>query len=485
MSKQRPTNLRPLPREHAEYTKRQLLIGDNLQVKRVLQEVVSHYRRGNVFTSEDRHSIEIIVVGLLNTKKSDEKVRRWCLIVLIYVGGPSCVDAVFNTLKEYYNEPRTVAAIVAVLMKIRNDGETLLQSSGLVDPKLAFLSALQVRDFEGRAKFRVSIDESQPHELMLGLLSVGLNTAPQHLFDPDHSNPSIVKELSRHDISEVSQYAVWAITENKSLSLDDLGLDLTEIDRFPDNVRSWVFRLIAEKPDFARNNLDYLEAGASDPDKESRINLALGLRDTYFDGIEGFVLDWFTNEDDIDVRTHIIDHLVLNSAKAVTYKGWCTTIFEDPNSSTLLRERMKARAARLPLFRELARLEVTEPTLFNVEQINMTKNFNFNSSLNAGNMNFGENAVEIKGDAIGSITNQMIIHEAVPPLQATLEILSPAKADIDVTDLQQVEDARLNPTREKVLAALDALKRIRDALGHVRDIKEGIAPYIQAIAGLL
>ena len=46
-------------------------------------------------------------------------------------------------------------------------------------------------------------------------------------------------------------------------------------------------------PEDAERNFEYIELGSRDANAEARMGLAVGLKATYFDGLEALVLDWF------------------------------------------------------------------------------------------------------------------------------------------------------------------------------------------------
>ena len=136
----------------------------------------------------------------------------------------------------------------------------------------------------------IDVEKASPDLLKLALVVVGLDRAPPNMLHPRHENPELVKALGGHHDAVVSQYTVWAITENESLGLGDLGIDVRNIEQQPPNVRAWLLRLIAMTPEDAESNFEFVELGTNDPAAEARAGLALGLRDTYFDGLEALVL---------------------------------------------------------------------------------------------------------------------------------------------------------------------------------------------------
>ena len=49
------------------------------------------------------------------------------------------------------------------------------------------------------------------------------------MMHPRFSNSELVKALGSHHDNIVSQYTVWAITENPSLRLSDIGYRISEL----------------------------------------------------------------------------------------------------------------------------------------------------------------------------------------------------------------------------------------------------------------
>ncbi len=106
-----------------------------------------------------------------------------------------------------------------------------------------------------------------------------------------HSDAEMVKALGRHHDPIVSQYSVWAITESERLQLVHLGLNLKDIERYPDNIRGWLFQLLAIEATDAEPHWEYVSLGMGDPAAEARKGLAVGLRNTFIDVFE----PWFWN----------------------------------------------------------------------------------------------------------------------------------------------------------------------------------------------
>lgn len=65
-----------------------------------------------------------------------------------------------------------------------------------------------------------------------------------------------------------------------------------------------------------------------DQDAEARFGLARGLRETFFDGLEGPVLDWYTKEGEQEVSHHLLDHLVRQSRHCRSYKSMVLDVYK-------------------------------------------------------------------------------------------------------------------------------------------------------------
>jgi hypothetical protein len=172
----------------------------------------------------------------------------------------------------------------------------------------------------------------------------------------------------------VSQYSVWAITENSSLSVSDLGVDLPNIDGLPENVRGWVYRLLAMSEDATRKHLDLIEHGSKDDSVEARSGLALGLKDTFFDKLAMVVLIWLTAERDPQVRQNLLDHVITHSSRSTVYADHAVDAYLRASDSE--RERMRGTAVRTQLFPTFRQIDYrAEGDLF------VTNNtFNFTNS---------------------------------------------------------------------------------------------------------
>ena len=242
--------------------------------------------------------MEQSVVGLLYTQRQDEKVRRWALNTLARLGRKeTSIQAVIHTFTDFADDPQTLASAIAATYKLSPNAPQIVKEFGF-DPTLSALAALQHAspseiDLSG---LPLDVETASSDLLKLALVVIGLNRAPVNMLNPRHSNGEMVKALGGHHDPIVSQYSVWAAAENSDLDINDIGIDLSSIESQPPNVRSKLYELIASDSNTAVEYMEYVRLGSTDPQADVRSALAAALRDTYFDGLDAFVIDWFISE---------------------------------------------------------------------------------------------------------------------------------------------------------------------------------------------
>lgn len=223
-----------------DYLKSQIETGDPVRTKRALQEVCKHYRDGYRVHPSQLNGLEQSIVGLLYTQASDEKVRRWALNALARLGRePQCMEAILATLKKYDNEPQTSAAAIAAIFRMSPKASRILKKLSF-DEQMITLAALQHVDVHKLdiSALPIDVEKASPDLLKLALVVVGLDRAPPNMMHPRYENSALVKALGEHHDNVVAQYTAWAITENPSLKLGDLGVDIRLVEDQPSNVRA-------------------------------------------------------------------------------------------------------------------------------------------------------------------------------------------------------------------------------------------------------
>jgi len=457
--------LSPLPRfldkPNVEYIKSQIETGDPGRTKKALQELCKLYRDGYRIPPAQLIGVEQSVVGLLYTQTKDEKVRRWDLNALARLGRePTCMEAIMHVLTQYREEPQTSAAAIAAIYRLSRKATDILKKLSF-DEQMVTLAALQHVEAKklDLSALPLNIETASADLLKLALIVVGLDRAPVNMLHPRHDNAQIVKALGSHHDSIVSQYSVWAITENRSLGLDALGIDIRSIEQQPPNVRAWVFRLIAMTAEDAERNFEYIELGMRDPDAEARIGLALGLKGIFFDGLEALVLDWFTSEHDTEVSQHILDHMIKQAALCPNYEAMILEIYEKEPPGSSLRQRMEATAAGTSLYTKFRQMDDPADLFRGVP--NVTQNtFNIAGGIQGG-------AVALGGDADNS--GSASIHYNPQTIELIQSELSKAERELHASTidenrkaeaLKDLQAAKADPTPDKIAKVVSVLKQI-------------------------
>ena len=331
------------------------------------------------------------------------------------------------------------------------------------------------------------MDTASPDYLRLALLVIGLAKAPVNMLNPHHADATMVKELGGHPDSMVSQYSVWAITENPGLGLADLGIDLRDVENQPSNVRAWVYQLIGMTPEVAKENFEHVVAGSGDKSAEARSGLILGLRDVYVDGLDDVVLSWVTEEYDREVLDRIYEHMIRQAGRCPNYGEYVTDIYKAETPGSAIRQRMEANASGTPLFSRFKQIAYGGfGDLF--PQVNHVTN---NSFVNNGTMNTG--AMSQSGTATNKdgLNVQHYNPQTVTTLKAQLGLAeeairgsSLAKADRDAA-LGAIEAAKSDTTPGKVQKAVDAIDNVGKLAGAGIALVPVLQPIVSAISTAL
>lgn len=418
--------------------------------------------------------------------KSDEKVRRWLLNSLARLGQEeNCVPAIEHVLRNYGQEPQTMAAGIAALYKVcvRRSPDDVLRNLSF-DPQMRILAALQhvPANKLDLTSLPLNVDIAGADLLRLALLVVGLDRSPVNLLNPRHTNAEMVRALGGHHDPIVSQYSVWAITENDRLGVAHLGVDLRDLAAKPTNVRAWVLQLLAMSPQDAAAHFEYLRQGMTD-EEEARSGLALGLRDTYLDILEPLVLEWLVNEGEAEVRQHLLDHIIRQSGHSPGYAALALEFYEKEGPGSAARLRMEASAAGTHLYRRFRQIEFDgSGDLFRgMTAVTNTTNNNFNFQGGVQG-----NAVSLGGNATSS-GNATIQHYTGEALQAIRTSLAEAERGVHESALEegvkkevlaQITAAKAEPTPGRLQTVIDTLSRV----GAIAEAGTALAPYAESLA---
>jgi hypothetical protein len=446
------STLHHIERAQGNYLKGQIESGDPTRQKRVLQEVSKLYRDGWRILPEQIYGVELAIIGLVMGSE-DAKVRRWALNTMAQLGREaSCKQAILHALQTYHADAEVLAAAIAALFRLCKRAAAELRRMGF-DEQTVTLAALQ---HVPPTKLDMSclplrLDRADAELLKLGLIVVGLNRAPPNLFEPNYSNAEIVRVVGRHHDPIVSQYSVWAITENPSLGVADLGIELAGVEKLPDNLRAWVYQLLAMDSGDTDKHVEYLQLGIDDRKPEVRLGLALGLRHIFSPTLEPIALEWFTRELNGEVRAQLLDHIVRHAERSQAYMKHATAAFE--RGSVSERGRMLAAAAGSRMHSTFMAIAYNgENDLFRGATIVNNK------TVNIGNIQAGAMAIDGDANQSGSNTNTYNTQ--------TLEIIHARLNDAEREVKASVVDIA---TQKEALKAIEIAKKepTRDNLGNV------------------
>lgn len=477
-----------LHRSETAFLKSEIECGVPRRAKQALQQLCSHYRSGAAVNPGDRNGVEHALLGALSHGLSDEKVRRWALNGIAAMGRPNIsLPAVTSALTNFAHEPQVVAAAIAAMFKLdKRNAHSLLAATDSIPPELITLSALQTvkNPAFDLPKITIDVERSDPLILKLVLVLIGLDRAPQHIFDPKHKNNAIVKALGGHHEPIVSQYSVWATMENRALGIGDLGIKLGTLADEPPNVRSYVYRLYAQEKAATTQQHEVIEQGIGDESSEARLGLAKGLRDTYYDGLETLALDWSLNEPDDDVRDHVFDHLVRQASRCESYQRLVLEVYRSESKDLYKRERMEAMASKTDLFNEFRIISLEEDNgLFNQRE-RITVNTTIN---NTGNMQ----GVAVGGRDATSNGSNILTFEQAARAKAILEDTKKAITALPISESEKLElesivnEASVDPSKGKIAAVVQRLQQFQSGTNSLAGAGEAIAKLSAYGASLL
>lgn len=476
-----------LDKAETDYLRSQIDSGDNIRIKNALQSLSKWYRRGITVHPSQVTGVVNSVIGTAFNPAIDEKVRRWVLNAIARVGTEgACVPAVLHLIKGYPDEPGTVAAGIAAIYKLCSRSNPDARLAGInFDPQLRTLAALQHVPASQLDLRHLPIDvEVATSELLKhALLVVGLDRSPENLLNPRHSDSEMVKALGRHHDPIVSQYSVWAITENDKLRLAHLGIDLKEIENQPENVRSWLFQLLGMEATDTEPHWEYIRLGMDDPSKEARKGLAVGLKATFVDVFEPMIMDWVANEPDPEVRQHIMEHIVRQAGRSRKYERYAIEVYDGEPTGSTLRQSMEASAVQTPMYAKFKQIGAGAPDLFEGASLTMVeKQYNF-GSITAGAMAF-DNSEAVNH---GTTNVQSLTQQQVQTVVSELAALEAAVHESSLTGEQKqqaltyVSEAKEDPSPSKIGKVIEYI----GYLGALAEAGTALAPYAAALTAAL
>jgi hypothetical protein len=426
-------------------------------------------------------AIENEVIGLTFSSE-DPKVIRWSLNTLAQLGREqTCKRAILHATRAYQNNAEILAASIAALYRLCQTASRDIRGLGF-DEQMVTLAALQHVPAPqlDLSSLPLNIEHASNDLVKLGLVVVGLDKAPPHMFDPDYANAEIVRVLGQHHDQIVSQYSIWAITENPNLSVSNLGVDLKSIEQQPPNVQGWIFQLLAMDAGNVEKHIDYIKLGIESRSTEVRLRLAVGLRSTYAPALPPLVLEWFTREMDQDVRQHLVDHLIRHAERLPDYIEYVTEEFERAGSAA--RTRMLATASGTAMFSTLSQIRYDGRTdLLKGATIVNTKVINIGGNVQGG-------AVAFDGDATNLGTSTVYNTQTLSMIQGHLanaerevwNSVADNAAKKEASDA--IASAKATPTKDTLAKAVTAMEKVEALACRVLGATTAVAGIAQLIA---
>lgn len=472
----------------AAYLSGEIGCGVSARAKRALQTLSRHYWRGGRLSSKDINRTENAILGALSSGLYDEKVWRWALSAISRIGREQvCWTAVKNAMILYPDQPQVVSAAIAALFKMNPDQALpLLSANNALTPQVLTLSALQTVDQKKVVlpAIEINIEKADAAVLKLALVLVGLDRCPDGILHPRFPNREIVKALGKHHEPLVSQYSAWATAENPHLSAQDLGIDVRYMDDLPENVRGYIYRLYAAEGTYSDIQHEIIQQSSQDPSTEARLGGAIGLRDTYYDGLDEVASEWYLQEEDDDVRSYVLDHIVRQSEKSLAYHRLAKDVFSSKEDGFSTRQRMEVAAAGTSLYKEFKLIQHQEDEgLFSEGRFVVNNTFN-----NFGNI---QGQVSQSGDSKidGDQTNQSILGKRdkirgllADSKNALLELPIAAPLKIELKDSISLLEEK--PDSDNVGRLVKILQQAQKGVAAVAGTAEAAAKLAGIIASL-
>lgn len=423
----------------AAFIELQLHSQDSTAKKNALQRLCLLYRLGQRLRAP-QHTV-LLILGLLYDP--DKKVVRWALNAAAFLVPADRVEAILEAIDRNRDDPDILGAGVAALAASNDEDRLreLLEARGLPLQGATLLAAAQKLPGLGvnLTASRINIDTASVSELRLATVLVGIEKAPEYMFDSDHPNSSVIGALNSYPDAVVAQYSIWAAMESKQLGLAHVRIPLSEVMAQRANVRAYIYRLLASDMTAARSNLDFLEEASQDGDAEARASLAKGLRDTYFDGVDELVVSWILDEDDALVREYLLEHMAAQCVHQTRYVPFVEQQYQDEAPGSAMRARLEVAARSTPLANVLGRIKF------------MGDNARY---LPLGGASVNNNSFTFNGSAMGAFSGSG--DASAGDLTALYQTQAPQMASIELEKLAEL-------LKEDPGAGKDAQKQVLDA----------------------
>jgi hypothetical protein len=471
-------------------------------VKRGLQDLCGHYEASKGLGPEDLSVVRSLLHSHMHG--DDVPVRRWSIKALALIGHPDDTYRIVERMRTERDRKARSWGVAGLVKNARGKGlDAICREAGLErDAPMVLASRLYAPDawISTHSKPVVISLEDDDLTLEWATFLIGYNRAPEHLFHPRYENEVFLGELNDHGSNEISEYSVWAIWERPEFNFSHLKIAPQDFRGKPENVRKWLYRVMAQSPELSGLSADVVDEFRRDGSVAAREGLATGITgETCGPEFSGSIADWYSHEKDPSIRAILLSGM----AKRGEDPGMAEIVisrFEAEVPGSLARRRLLAASEGTPLFRELKALELeferstllaqgllefeTHPTLIiNTGSIVVNKG----NTLNIGGNVQAQNIVV--GDMVGS-ANQAV--QKMTAQQATdREVLSAVMKFVESTALSAVQRDAISkavtaaaekPDVENKSRLLGALKGLIGGAATVATIGGGYAEVIDVVS---
>ena len=297
-----------------------------------------------------------------------KKVVRWALNALALLSRLTRKinpNLIVEAIEANQNYPDICCSGYAALFAVCGEERALeiIYKKGLPLDDIHIISASQYSQemLNRMVKKKVDIDNATELTLKNVSILIGLDKAPENIFHPAYPNKDILGNLNEHDDDKVSQYSVWALLENPNFTIKHSKIRIKDINDYPENVRSWTYRLMAENSSTAEKHKEIIfDVARHDDSREAREGMAASLKNIYFPTLEEIVLIWAKAENDNEVKALLYDHMASVSSVCPCYVDPVIQRYQELGIESSGRTRLEIACQQTDLYSKLKRISVLQ-----------------------------------------------------------------------------------------------------------------------------
>lgn len=425
--------------------------------KRTLQRLCEWYEKGRRL--QDATYTRQLIHSLLGSE--DTLVRRWAIKALSLIGHRDDFRRIVDRLRVEDDEEAKTWGVSGLVRNAQELGlKQICEMAGLENSAAISLAARLYAPSSWLAHHadepRISPDDDDL-TLKWAIFLIGYGKAPVDLFHPKHSNELFLGQLNAHPTAEISEYSIWALWERPDFGAVYSKVPLVDAAKHPESVRKWLYRLATKSPTDVGLDPDAFADLRRDAQAKAREGLAQGVADLRPADFDHEVTEWYSVEDDLNVREHLLVSMASRNTESDIYSEAVRAQFAKEAPDSAMRRRLLAASIGSPLYQGLRALDVNaekarqglleyEPQIHT--QINVLGDINMGNTFKAGGNINAQNLAG--GDMIGS-ANAAVQH---------LEQSDAATAQVLMQVLAMVQSAKTVPGGSEVA---DAVKRVAEA----------------------